>query len=249
MCVNALRHSRVSACKTLYAATLDSYGELVSICMPMEYQVCWQVVLTRDRPYAHGLTLHPRPHEPLGLGYLWALIGPWTLSLTGVACSASLHTCPYTHAPSAGNRAAVLHALQPLEDALAAGHSHSRSQSSTDVPQTRIHGTAVSVGGPNGHQVTQQVVSAQQVAVPQPTPVSISVLPRPSEQGLQTTEQQAGERQHHRAVFGGEGAIYLWARLPAGCEACDESVVQWLVQRHGVAVVPGSACGSPGVGV
>ena len=46
-------------------------------------------------------------------------------------------------------------------------------------------------------------------------------------------------------VAGGEGAIYLWARLPPGCED-DEAVVEWLVKRHGVCVIPGSSCGMPG---
>ena len=51
------------------------------------------------------------------------------------------------------------------------------------------------------------------------------------------------------AVKGGEGAIYLWARLPRtadGSPADDEAVVRWLVSKHGVAVIPGSACGCPG---
>ncbi|KAK9809123.1 hypothetical protein WJX72_009699 [[Myrmecia] bisecta] len=43
----------------------------------------------------------------------------------------------------------------------------------------------------------------------------------------------------------GDGAIYLWARLPPGCED-DEAVVAWMVRRHRVAVIPGSACGCPG---
>lgn len=46
-------------------------------------------------------------------------------------------------------------------------------------------------------------------------------------------------------VAGGEGAIYLWASLPEGCED-DEAVVAWLIREHGVCVIPGSACGSPG---
>lgn len=46
-------------------------------------------------------------------------------------------------------------------------------------------------------------------------------------------------------VGGGEGAIYLWARLPEGCED-DEAVVGWLVREHGVCVIPGSSCGCPG---
>ena len=46
-------------------------------------------------------------------------------------------------------------------------------------------------------------------------------------------------------VAGGEGAIYLWARLPAGC-GDDRAVVEWLVAQAGVCVIPGSACGMPG---
>lgn len=47
------------------------------------------------------------------------------------------------------------------------------------------------------------------------------------------------------AVHGGEGAIYLWATLPQ--EYVDDGkVVHWLATRHGVVVIPGSACGSPG---
>ena len=46
-----------------------------------------------------------------------------------------------------------------------------------------------------------------------------------------------------QGVAGGEGAIYLWARLP--CED-DEAVVEWLVRKHKVCVIPGSACGCPG---
>lgn len=74
---------------------------------------------------------------------------------------------------------------------------------------------------------------------------------------------------------GGEGAIYYWAKLPeapvlstsnggsagdaaakAGSEgdaaaaaalaAGDEAVVEWLIQEHGVCIIPGSACGAPG---
>ncbi|KAI9110343.1 hypothetical protein K1719_018785 [Acacia pycnantha] len=47
------------------------------------------------------------------------------------------------------------------------------------------------------------------------------------------------------SVKGGEGAIYLWAKLPDG-HTDDFEVVRWLANRHGVAVIPGSACGSPG---
>ena len=46
-------------------------------------------------------------------------------------------------------------------------------------------------------------------------------------------------------VSAGEGAIYLWARLPPGCED-DEAVVEWLVRKHRVCVIPGTACGCTG---
>jgi aromatic aminotransferase len=42
-----------------------------------------------------------------------------------------------------------------------------------------------------------------------------------------------------------EGAIYLWTRLPDGCDD-DVAVVTWLVQKHRVCLIPGSSCGSPG---
>uniref|UniRef100_A0A5B7B607 Aminotransferase class I/classII large domain-containing protein n=1 Tax=Davidia involucrata TaxID=16924 RepID=A0A5B7B607_DAVIN len=47
------------------------------------------------------------------------------------------------------------------------------------------------------------------------------------------------------AVKGGEGAIYLWAKLPDKCPN-DFEVVCWFAQRHGVLLLPGSACGAPG---
>ncbi|GLT52092.1 hypothetical protein SLA2020_254540 [Shorea laevis] len=47
------------------------------------------------------------------------------------------------------------------------------------------------------------------------------------------------------AVQGGEGAIYLWAKLPDQY-VDDFSVVSWLAHKHGVAVIPGGACGCPG---
>uniref|UniRef100_A0A0E0JEU3 Aminotransferase class I/classII large domain-containing protein n=1 Tax=Oryza punctata TaxID=4537 RepID=A0A0E0JEU3_ORYPU len=47
------------------------------------------------------------------------------------------------------------------------------------------------------------------------------------------------------AVKGGEGAIYLWAKLPEKCSD-DFEVVRWLANKHGVAVIPGSASGGPG---
>ncbi|XP_042491245.1 aromatic aminotransferase ISS1-like [Macadamia integrifolia] len=47
------------------------------------------------------------------------------------------------------------------------------------------------------------------------------------------------------AVKGGEGAIYLWARLPEKYSD-DFEVVRWLAQKHGVVVIPGSASGGAG---
>lgn len=47
------------------------------------------------------------------------------------------------------------------------------------------------------------------------------------------------------AVKGGEGAIYLWAKLPEKYPD-DFEVVRWLARRHGVVVIPGSASGGPG---
>ncbi|KAL6144722.1 hypothetical protein ACLB2K_055413 [Fragaria x ananassa] len=46
------------------------------------------------------------------------------------------------------------------------------------------------------------------------------------------------------SVKGGEGAIYLWAKLPDKVD--DSEFVHWLAHRHGVVVIPGSACGCPG---
>uniref|UniRef100_A0A7N0ZWX6 Aminotransferase class I/classII large domain-containing protein n=1 Tax=Kalanchoe fedtschenkoi TaxID=63787 RepID=A0A7N0ZWX6_KALFE len=48
------------------------------------------------------------------------------------------------------------------------------------------------------------------------------------------------------AVRGGEGAIYLWAKLPDQYKDDDFSVVSWLAHKHGIAVIPGSASGGPG---
>ncbi|OUZ99664.1 Aminotransferase [Macleaya cordata] len=48
------------------------------------------------------------------------------------------------------------------------------------------------------------------------------------------------------AVKGGEGAIYLWAKLPDKYQDDDFEVVRWLAKRHGVVVIPGSASGGPG---
>jgi len=47
------------------------------------------------------------------------------------------------------------------------------------------------------------------------------------------------------AVQGGSGAIYLFCRLPEGAQD-DMAVVEWLVEKHGVCLIPGSACGMPG---
>lgn len=47
------------------------------------------------------------------------------------------------------------------------------------------------------------------------------------------------------SVKGGEGAIYLWAKLPEQFSD-DHEVVKWLVNKHGVVVLPGSACGGRG---
>ncbi|EFJ16234.1 hypothetical protein SELMODRAFT_268593 [Selaginella moellendorffii] len=47
------------------------------------------------------------------------------------------------------------------------------------------------------------------------------------------------------AVKGGEGAIYFWAKLPEKFPD-DVAVVKWLVSKHKVMVVPGSASGGKG---
>ena len=46
------------------------------------------------------------------------------------------------------------------------------------------------------------------------------------------------------SLRGGEGAIYFWVTLPEGYD--DELVYTWLVQKHRICVIPGSACGLPG---
>lgn len=46
-------------------------------------------------------------------------------------------------------------------------------------------------------------------------------------------------------LAGGEGAIYLWVKLPEGCED-DVAVVEWLVRKHKVCLIPGTSCGCPG---
>ncbi|EHA8591090.1 putative Aromatic aminotransferase ISS1 [Cocos nucifera] len=47
------------------------------------------------------------------------------------------------------------------------------------------------------------------------------------------------------AVKGGEGALFLWVKLPDKFSD-DCEVVRWLVNRHGVVVIPGTASGGPG---
>ncbi|KAL9244665.1 hypothetical protein vseg_018420 [Gypsophila vaccaria] len=47
------------------------------------------------------------------------------------------------------------------------------------------------------------------------------------------------------AVKGGEGAIYLWVKLPDAFQD-DFEVVRWLARRHQLILIPGSACGCPG---
>ncbi|GAB4854169.1 hypothetical protein Ancab_022754 [Ancistrocladus abbreviatus] len=46
-------------------------------------------------------------------------------------------------------------------------------------------------------------------------------------------------------IKGGQGAIYLWAKLPDEYQN-DIDVICWLARRHGVVLLPGSACGMPG---
>eukprot|EP00897_Mesotaenium_endlicherianum_P005426 jgi/Mesen1/4911/ME000245S03965 len=48
------------------------------------------------------------------------------------------------------------------------------------------------------------------------------------------------------AAKGGDGGIFVWARLPPQFSDADRDVVKWLVDRHGVCVIPGSASGGPG---
>lgn len=47
------------------------------------------------------------------------------------------------------------------------------------------------------------------------------------------------------AVKGGEGAIYLWVKLPDKYED-DSEFVHWLARKHGVVLIPGSSSGCPG---
>ncbi|KAL8138554.1 hypothetical protein V2J09_004555 [Rumex salicifolius] len=47
------------------------------------------------------------------------------------------------------------------------------------------------------------------------------------------------------SVKGGEGAIYLWAKLPDEYKD-DFKVVYWLAHKHKVVIIPGSASGCPG---
>lgn len=45
-------------------------------------------------------------------------------------------------------------------------------------------------------------------------------------------------------IVGGDGAMYVMGKLPSGLD--DLNVASILVEYHGVAVIPGSYCGSPG---
>eukprot|EP00894_Picocystis_sp_ML_P001855 jgi/Pico_ML_1/52372/g3084.t1 len=47
-------------------------------------------------------------------------------------------------------------------------------------------------------------------------------------------------------IKGGNGAIYYFCKLPERYQEKDQEVVQWLVEKHGICVIPGSSCGSPG---
>lgn len=47
------------------------------------------------------------------------------------------------------------------------------------------------------------------------------------------------------AVRGGEGAIYLWAKLPDK-HSDDFEVVCWLARKHRIVVIPGISSGCPG---
>lgn len=48
------------------------------------------------------------------------------------------------------------------------------------------------------------------------------------------------------AVKAGGGAIYLFCKLPNSVGKDDKEVVRWLAYKHGVCIIPGSACGAPG---
>ena len=47
------------------------------------------------------------------------------------------------------------------------------------------------------------------------------------------------------SVRGGSGAIYLFCKLPEGVSD-DLGAIKWFAAKHGVALIPGSACGLPG---
>lgn len=46
------------------------------------------------------------------------------------------------------------------------------------------------------------------------------------------------------SLVGGSGAIYMMVRLPV---KDDLKVVEWLVEKHRICLIPGSACGAPGM--
>ena len=66
------------------------------------------------------------------------------------------------------------------------------------------------------------------------------------------TALKAALQEHLPTVVGGDGAIYLWAKLPHGNDDDDDGrmndieVAECLVRDHGVALIPGSYCGVPG---
>eukprot|EP00959_Pyramimonas_sp_CCMP1952_P148417 3105243-Pyramimonas_sp.AAC.1 len=41
------------------------------------------------------------------------------------------------------------------------------------------------------------------------------------------------------------GGDLQWAKLPEDCPD-DLKIVEWLAERHGVCVIPGTSCGAPG---
>ena len=47
-------------------------------------------------------------------------------------------------------------------------------------------------------------------------------------------------------IKGGTGAIYYFCKLPERYRNKDQDVARWLVETHGICVIPGSSCGSPG---
>ena len=46
-------------------------------------------------------------------------------------------------------------------------------------------------------------------------------------------------------VYGGDGAIYFFAKLPDAYKD-DVKVVRYIAEKYGVVIIPGTACGYPG---